>query len=123
MPVSNYAVRRRHHQRGGNFKGKKYQRGKQDGGFLGKLFGMGGSKQKAQPINLNVNQRQSNSMNVNRRNGSMYYGPRSQPYHFRQRPYYYQSEPPMYRSRGAPRRKTNTGKSRCVAKSLRCKKF
>jgi hypothetical protein len=90
MPVAQYAVQRRR-QRGGNFRGKKYQRGKQEGGFLGKLLGLGGGggggKQKAQPINLNVNQRQSNSMNANRRKGSMYYGPRpQQPYYFRTQP-------------------------------------
>lgn len=83
MPVAQYAVQRRR-QRGGNFY-VVVIRGKQEGGFLGKLLGLGGGggggKQKAQPINLNVNQRQSNSMNANRRNGSMYYGPRpQQPY-------------------------------------------
>ena len=68
----------RYYQRGGNFRGKKYQRGKekQDGGFLGKLFGLGGGggkhqQQKAQPINLNVNQRTSQNAN-SRRNGSQY---------------------------------------------------
>ena len=78
-------------QRGANFKGAKYQRAKtkkQDGGFLGKLFGLGGggggSKQKAQPINLNVNQRQSNSMNANRSNGSRsMYMSRPEPYYYR----------------------------------------
>jgi hypothetical protein len=55
----------RRRQYGGNFKGKKTQRGKQDGGFLGRLFGLGGENrnrqppQKAQPINLNLNQRTS----------------------------------------------------------------
>jgi hypothetical protein len=39
----------RKYQRGGNFKGKKYQRGKtkQDGFFLGKLLGLGGGATKS----------------------------------------------------------------------------
>lgn len=71
-------TRSRYYQRGGNFRGKKYQRGKakQDGGFLGKLFGLGGAggkqqQQKAQPINLNVNQ--CTSQNANSRCNSSQY--------------------------------------------------
>jgi hypothetical protein len=51
-------------QRGGSFKGKKYQRAKrktkQDGGFLGRLFGGGGggARSKSQPINFTVSQNQ-----------------------------------------------------------------